>query len=424
MIVIGLMSGTSADGIDAVVVKLQGAPPALQWDLMAHTHAPHPPVLRDEIMAAFKEGSAAQLCRLNVKLGRAFGKAALQAIVAAGLRPEQVHLIGSHGQTIWHDPGAGATLQLGEAAVIAEMTGLPVVSNFRPRDMAAGGQGAPLVAYVDALLFAQPGRVRLLQNIGGIANLTYLPPSELGLPSGALAFDTGPGNALIDYAASRATHGDMTFDRDGVLAAQGRISQELLDELLAEPYLHRSPPKTTGRELFGAQFGARVWQEASARGLAPNDIIATLTAFTAHSIARAYRDFLPQLPDEVVLSGGGARNPTLLAMLRERLPGVRVMLSDELGVAVEAKEALAFAVLAFETWHQRPGNLPAATGASKPVILGNITPADQFSNPLPLRSGDSPALADGATPFQCPCGRDSTQYPIPNIFYPQTGDQR
>ena len=382
MIVIGLMSGTSADGTDAAVVKLQGAPPALKWNLIAHTQAPHPPALRDQIFAAFEAGSAAQLCHLNVELGRAFGKAALQATAAAKLTPDQIDLIGSHGQTIWHDPEAGATLQLGEAAVIAEMTGAPVVSNFRPRDMAAGGQGAPLVAYVDTLLFAHSGRARVLQNIGGIANLTYLHPSD-----GVLAFDTGPGNALIDYAAGRATAGAMTFDRDGALAAQGRISQGLLDELLAEPYFRRPPPKTTGRELFGAQFGAWVWNQASARGLAPADIVATLTAFTAQSIARAYRDLLPQPPAEVILSGGGARNPVLLAMLREQLPDARVMLSDRFGVAAEAKEALAFAVLAYETWHQRPGNLSAATGASRPVILGAITPAaqptSQFPNPQP-----------------------------------------
>jgi len=398
MIIIGLMSGTSADGIDAVVVELEGAPPAIQWDLIAHTHIPHPPALRDEIMAAFETGSAAQLCRLNVELGRAFGEAALQAIAAAKLTPAQVDLIGSHGQTIWHDPEAGATLQLGEASVIAEMTGLPVVSNFRPRDMAAGGQGAPLVAYIDALLFAHPRKVRALQNIGGIANLTYLPPSELEPSLGALAFDTGPGNALIDYAADRATDGAMTFDRDGALAVRGRISQELLDELLTEPYLRQPPPKTTGRELFGVQFGARVWEKATARALTPTDIVATLTAFTAHSIARAYRDFLPQLPDEIILSGGGARNPTLLAMLHERLPGARVILSDELGVAVEAKESLAFAVLAYETWHQRPGNLPAATGAGKPVILGNITPGGRICESADMRIGEFANTTESRNP--------------------------
>ena len=396
MIVIGLMSGTSADGIDAVVVELQGAPPALQWDLMTHTHIPHPSALRDEIFAAFETGNAAQLCRLNVELGRAFGEAALQAITAAKLTPAQVQLIGSHGQTIWHDPEAGATLQLGAASVIAEMTGLPVVSNFRPRDMAAGGQGAPLVAYVDALLFTHPHRIRLLQNIGGIANLTYLPPSASWPPPGVLAFDTGPGNALMDYAASRATDGSMTFDRDGVLAAQGHISQTLLDELLAEPYLRQPPPKTTGRELFGVQFGAQVWEKATTRGLAPNDIMATLTAFTAHSIARAYRDFLPQLPDEIIVSGGGACNPTLLAMLRECLPSTQVLLSDELGVAVESKESLAFAVLAYETWHQRPSNLPAATGANKPVILGDITlGGHEFTN---LRTNASANTTESRNP--------------------------
>ncbi|MEN8097979.1 MAG: N-acetylmuramic acid 6-phosphate etherase, partial [Chloroflexota bacterium] len=303
----------------------------------------------------------------------------LQAVGEAGLQPDQVGLVGSHGQTIWHDPEAGATLQLGDPAVIAEITGSPVVSDFRTRDMAAGGQGAPLVSYVDALLYTHPVRARALQNIGGVANVTYLPPSELAPPPGAFAFDSGPGNALMDYTASRATDGEWTFDRDGTLAAQGCISQKLLDELLTEPYFRLPPPKTTGRELFGAQFGSRVWEKADAQGLAPTDIVATLTAFTAHSIARAYRDFLPQLPDEVIISGGGGLNPVLLAMLREQLPDVRVMLSDELGVSVEAKEALAFAVLAYETWHQRPGNLPAATGASKPVILGNITPGARIS---------------------------------------------
>ncbi len=435
MIVIGLMSGTSADGTDAAIVQLEGAPPALAWEVLHHTHVPHPPALRDEIFACFRPetGSVDRLCRLNFALGRAFGAAALRAIAEAGLTPAQVDLIGSHGQTVWHIPPeispqstqrsqrfydtsalsafsaveeadccaspldgteGGATLQLGEPAVIAEMTGIPVVSNFRTRDMAAGGHGAPLVAYVDALLLTHPTLTRAAQNIGGIANVTYLSfqPSAISdqlsdsssqSPTtnyqSPFAFDTGPGNMLIDYAASRATNGALTFDRDGALAARGRVDEALLRELLREPYLHQPPPKTTGRELFGAQFGARVWEQGLARGLAPEDIVATLTAFTAASIAQAYRDFLPTMPDEVIVSGGGAYNPILMALLRDQLPGIRVIPSDDVGLGAEAKEAVAFAVLAYESWHGRPGNLPAATGARRPVILGNITPANQES---------------------------------------------
>ena len=377
MIVVGLMSGTSADGTDAAVVRLDGAPPALDWQVLGHTHIEHPAGLREEIFACFRPatGSVDRLCRLNFALGRAFGAAALVAIAEVGLEPSDADLIGSHGQTLWHIPSGcdASTLQLGEPAVIAEITGLPVVANFRTRDVAAGGQGAPLVAYVDRLLLTHPTRTRAAQNIGGIANVTYL-PALARTDQVPFAFDTGPGNMLIDDAAGRASGGVLHFDRDGALAARGRVDEDLLGELLADAYFAQPPPKTTGRERFGEQLGVEIWRRALASGTEVSDVVATVTALTAESIARAYRDFLPEMPDQVIASGGGTRNPTLMAMLREQLPGVDVVTSDLVGLDPEAKEAVAFAVLAYETWHHRPANMPAATGADHPVILGSITP--------------------------------------------------
>jgi anhydro-N-acetylmuramic acid kinase len=414
MIIAGMMSGTSADGIDTVIARILGVPPTLEWEILSHTQTGFAPAMREEIFACFRPetGTVDRVCALNAALGEAYAQAVLEAISAAGLRLSDVDLIGSHGQTIWHIPMGpqASTLQIGEAVIIAERTGIPVVSNFRPRDMAAGGQGAPLVAYVDQLLFTHPSHVRAAQNIGGIANVTFLPPSARADLS-PLAFDTGPGNMLIDDAVTRATNGQQTFDAGGALAQWGSIHDGLLAELLAHPYLSQRPPKTTGREQFGRQYGESLWNRAKELGIPPEDLIATLTAFTAESIGAAYRQFLPAFPDEVIVSGGGARNTALMEMLRERLAPARVVASDNLGLPVEQKEALAFAVLAYETWHRRPGNLPSATGASHPVILGQVT----YAHPTAWSSKTGALLTEARNPYTEEIDRLSTQEMVERI---------
>lgn len=374
MIVVGLMSGTSADGTDVAVAEIEGAPPNLRWRLLHAETVVHPVALRTAVLRAINPQTSTVdlLCALNVQLAEQFSTAALAGIVGASLRPEEVQLIGSHGQTVWHAPEWGATLQLGEAAVIAERTGIPVISNFRARDMAAGGQGAPLVAYVDVLLLTHPNRVRAAQNIGGIGNVTFLPPANRS-DVATFAFDTGPGNVLIDLVTSLATDGAQQYDAAGELAAQGRLDEELLAWLMEMPYLVKRPPKTTGRELFTADLGQQIWQRGMDAGLRGADVVATVTMFTVQSIAQAYRDFLPLPPEEVIVSGGGGLNHTMLSWLATAVSPAKVRLSDEVGLPSDAKEAIAFAILAYESWHGRPGNLPRATGASHTVVLGNIT---------------------------------------------------
>ena len=317
-LIVGLMSGTSADGIDAVVAEIAGSGRQLRARVLAHAHQPFSPVMRRRILHLCLHGTVAEICELNFVLGEHFARAALAAIRRAKRKPEDIAAIGSHGQTIHHLPNARppSTLQIGEPAVIAERTGITTVADFRVRDMAAGGEGAPLVPYADWALFTDQARPRIVQNIGGIGNLTFLPPrAELDQ---VMAFDTGPGNMVMDALVTALTRGRQTFDRDGRWAARGRVSEKLLAEMMAHPFLRRRPPKTTGREEFGEMFLGRMLASARRLRLRPEDTVATATAFTAETIADAYRRFVfPKLKAgerdalQIILGGGGAKNPTL-----------------------------------------------------------------------------------------------------------------
>lgn len=379
MLILGLMSGTSLDGVDAALVRIDGdSLDTLRWEVLRSATVPYEPRQREAIHTAIVAGNAARLCALHADLGEWFAAAARQLCAAASTPLDRLDLIGSHGQTVWHAPPAegarGATLQLGCPATLAERTGVPVVSDFRARDVAAGGHGAPLVPWVDRVLFAAPGRVRVLQNIGGIGNVTRVPPR--GADERVLAFDTGPGNALIDAAVAMATGGRLTYDRDGVLAARGRVDEALLAELLAHPFLAEPPPKSTGREAFGRPLVERLVEAVAPEGDADwLDLVATLTELTARSIAGAYeRWLLPRGMDEVVITGGGALNPTLVSRIRALLEPVPVLDRDVLGIGPTEKEALAFAVLAWAHARGIPANEPGATGAEGPRILGSYTP--------------------------------------------------
>ncbi|MGD0364771.1 MAG: anhydro-N-acetylmuramic acid kinase [Bryobacteraceae bacterium] len=350
MRVAGVMSGTSLDGIDVAIVEIHGR----RVSTIGFQSTPYAEEVRHAILAVSNATTTTrEISRLNFQLGELYAR----AIQRACRRYGPVELIGCHGQTIYHEGGAH-TMQIGEAAVIAERTGVPVVSGFRTRDIAAGGQGAPLVPFVDSFLFGHARRTRIALNIGGIANITVI-------PSG-IAFDTGPGNMVVDALVREYTGGRQTFDRGGRIAAQGNLNRPLLDGLLADPYYRKRPPKSAGREQYGAEFVARLQQT----GLPLPDLIATATVLTAATIAIAVGPFAPT---ELIVSGGGAHNPQILSHLAAFLPGVALATSADYGVDVDAKEAIAFAVLAYQTWRRKPSNLPAATGARHPVILGTVT---------------------------------------------------
>jgi anhydro-N-acetylmuramic acid kinase len=375
------MSGTSADGIDAVVAEIFGSGRTLRAHLVAHSHHNFGTAFRKRVLHACLHGAVAEICELNFELGEHFARAALGAIRQARLKPSQIAAIGSHGQTVHHLPNAKvpSSLQIGEPCVIAERTGITTVADFRVRDMAAGGEGAPLVPYADWVLFTHKNRPRIIQNLGGIANLTLLRPSA-GLEE-VIAFDTGPGNMVIDAVATALSRGRQTYDRNGRWAAAGQTSDKLLRECMKHPFIRRKLPKTTGREEFGENFVQWLLARARRLRLTDADTVATATEFTATSIAAAYRRFvLPKLKAreldhlQIILGGGGVKNPTLVRMLFEHIGVGTLCAHEDFGIDSLAKEPLAFAMLAHETLLGKPGNVPSATGAKRPVVLGKIIP--------------------------------------------------
>jgi len=381
MIVAGVMSGTSADGIDVAVVRISTSK-RLTLKLLAHEAFPYPAALRRKVLAAMNAQSiaTAELARLNWRLGLAYAEAVRATAKKHRLK---LDLVGCHGQTLYHQAKAegyagrafACTWQLGEAAAIAGEVGAPVVSNFRPADMVMGGQGAPLVPLLDCVLFGDPKHGRVLQNIGGIANLTAIPAGKN--VDDVVAFDTGPGNMVMD--ALTAELFGKKFDRNGSIAARGAVLTQVLEWALRDRYFEQKPPRTAGREQYGREYAARFLKECRKHTKNPADAVATATALTAASIAESYGRFVRRRmagsPVDYIVSGGGARNATLMAMLAQRLGpmGCTVLPSEKFGMPAAAKEAAAFALLAWMTLHHLPGNVPSATGAKRPAILGQIS---------------------------------------------------
>ncbi len=425
MLVLGLMSGTSADGIDIALARISGAPPDLNAKLLGHTSFNFPPALRKEILRVAEQQpvSTGELSQLNFRLGNVYADAVLAACKKFRIALRRIDLIGNHGQTIFHQGvpvsylGArtSSTLQIGEGAIIAARTGITTVSDFRPADMALGGQGAPLVPFADYALYRHPKLGRVSLNIGGIANVTVIPAGAR--PDQVFAFDTGPGNMLIDALVQHFTHGRQRFDKDARLARSGQINRRLIRKLFGDPYLKQPPPKSTGREYYGRDYVQNLLDLGRREQINQNDLIHTVTAFTALSIINALHRFVfpKHKINEVIVSGGGAQNPLIFEQLimcaisgadpleyysdvaprevviamhapepseaslhqaENSLPEhalISVVPSSHFGIPEDAKEAFAFAILAYETFHQRPANLPSATGARGPAILGKIS---------------------------------------------------
>ncbi|WP_163254889.1 anhydro-N-acetylmuramic acid kinase AnmK [Bacillus tropicus] len=378
MYIAGVMSGTSLDGIDVALVRIEGSGVDSKVKLIHFTTVPFRNDIKSEIQQALSiENSNVQLiCSLNFKLGLCFANAVKEVCKEANFSLEQLDLIGSHGQTIYHQPKPegniiASTLQIGEPAVIAYDTNTTVISNFRTMDMAAGGQGAPLVPYSEVILYRDPSKNRLLQNIGGIGNVTVIPSQKSD--QNVIAFDTGPGNMIIDEVCQRLFQ--LPYDQNGEIAEQGEVVDEILTYCMNHPFLKMNPPKSTGREQFGEEFVSELLKRYEKHS--KENILTTVTMFTANSIVHHYKKFI--LPyyeiDEVILGGGGSYNSTLVEMIRYGLKDEKctIFIQEDIGYSSEAKEAIAFAILANETYHRNPSNVPSATGAKKSVVLGNVT---------------------------------------------------
>ena len=388
--IIGLMSGTSADGIDAALVEIEGSGLETKLQLLCFHFSPFPKDVREQIGELFSPESGsedgftevnhvAKICQFNFLLGELFADAALEVIRKSCLSISSIHLIASHGQTIYHIPpsmnsGIPSTLQIGEPAIIAHKTGIPVIADFRVADMAVGGEGAPLVPYVDFLLFHDKRKSRAIQNLGGISNVTVIPANAKR--EDIFAFDTGPGNMLIDEAVRLLTEGKYNYDPDGAIAAAGRTNMTLLHELMEHPFIFATPPKSTGRETFGIHYALDVIQRAKLQNMEDSELLATLTEFTAKSIYENYVQFVFPHYDisEIIFSGGGVHNCTLMKLLKQYFGQIPLVKADDYGIPVDAKEAIAFAILANETLANHPGNIPKVTGAQRPVILGKVIP--------------------------------------------------
>ncbi|MGQ9610915.1 MAG: anhydro-N-acetylmuramic acid kinase [bacterium] len=374
--VIGLISGTSADGVDSAIVEIHGFGINTSISLIDFATYPYPNEILQRLFKLFASSTCRieEICEMNFILGNFFAQSALNIIEKSGLRPHEIDLIGSHGQTICHLPDRvpRSTFQIAEPSVISNVTGIVTVADFRVADVAVGGNGAPLVPYVDYLLLGHKQKNRAIQNIGGISNVTFL-PANCG-DEDIIAFDTGPGNMIIDELARIITNGQKNYDINGEMASKGTINESLLNDMLSDPFIHRPPPKTAGRENFGSHFTQKLLEKATRLGISAYDIMATATAFTVESIYENYRISILKRYNlhEIIISGGGLHNLTLMNMLKQRFHPIPVKNIEEFGISSDAKEAIAFAILANETINGNPNNVPSATSATKKVILGKI----------------------------------------------------